>query len=383
MKKYKIENLCTVRSSKRIFANQYTNDGIPFYRGKEITLLSLGQKISDLLYINDKAYDDIKINGVPKENDILITAVGTIGSVWLIDHNAPFYFKDGNIIWLSFINADIVLPKYLKYLLTSSAFQRKIEEISIGSNQKALTIDALKKQEIEVPILNIQQHIVDILGSIDNSIENNEFLIKKTNDFLADLFLKYSAKATDYKRLDEICSIITKGTTPTTLKRSFVDYGVPFVKVESLTDSHQIDTNKLAFIDTETHEMLQRSKLKYKDLLISIAGTIGRFALVPKTMPQANTNQAVALVRGSIVSQEYLYALFLSGLCDEQIKAKTVQAVQANLSLSVIGSLSVPYILDNTFNKQINSLYEYIENLAEKNNKLYELKQLYLHKFFG
>ena len=166
MKKYKIENLCTVRSSKRIFANQYTNDGIPFYRGKEITLLSLGQKISDLLYINDKAYDDIKINGVPKENDILITAVGTIGSVWLIDHNAPFYFKDGNIIWLSFINADIVLPKYLKYLLTSSAFQRKIEEISIGSNQKALTIDALKKQEIEVPILNIQQHIVDITKNI-------------------------------------------------------------------------------------------------------------------------------------------------------------------------------------------------------------------------
>jgi len=166
MKKYKIENLCTVRSSKRIFANQYTNEGIPFYRGKEITLLSLGQKISDLLYINDKAYDDIKATGVPKENDILITAVGTIGSVWLIDHNAPFYFKDGNIIWLSSINADIALPKYLKYLLTSSAFQRKIEEISIGSNQKALTIDALKKQEIDVPTLNIQQHIVDIRRNV-------------------------------------------------------------------------------------------------------------------------------------------------------------------------------------------------------------------------
>ena len=166
MKKYKIENLCTVRSSKRIFANQYTNDGIPFYRGKEITLLSLGQKISDLLYINDKAYDDIKTNGVPKENDILITAVGTIGSVWLIDHNTPFYFKDGNIIWLSSINATIVLPKYLKYFLISSTFQRKIEEISIGSNQKALTIDALKKQEIDVPALNIQQHIVDSIRNV-------------------------------------------------------------------------------------------------------------------------------------------------------------------------------------------------------------------------
>lgn len=161
MKEYTIENICVVRSSKRIFANQYTNKGVPFYRGKEITQLSNNQTIDNNLYISSEAYNNIMQSGIPHINDILITAVGTIGSVWLVDIKEPFYFKDGNIIWLSNLDKNIVLPRYLKYYLCSSKFQAKIDEISIGSSQKALTIDAVKKMKITLPILNEQQHIVD------------------------------------------------------------------------------------------------------------------------------------------------------------------------------------------------------------------------------
>ena len=59
MKEYKLNDLCAVKSSKRIFANQYTNNGIPFYRGKEITLLGLGQELSDVLYINEQTYESM------------------------------------------------------------------------------------------------------------------------------------------------------------------------------------------------------------------------------------------------------------------------------------------------------------------------------------
>lgn len=200
---------------------------------------------------------------------------------------------------------------------------------------------------------------------------------------MTQLFLKYASDCSNYKCLDEICSTITKGTTPTTLKKSFVDSGIPFIKVESLTDSHQVDINKTAFIDDDTHNLLCRSQLQYKDLLLSIAGTIGRFALLPKIMKQANTNQAVALIRGKEVSQEYLYALFLSGLCTEQIAAKTIQAVQANLSLSVIGSLNVPVVTDEKINNELVDLCEYIENITLENIILHKLKSIYLQKFFG
>lgn len=225
--------------------------------------------------------------------------------------------------------------------------------------------------------------MVDILGSIDEKIENIELLITKTNANIKNLFLDYSQNCSDFRKLSELCSVITKGTTPTTLKKSFVEIGIPFIKVESLTDSHQIDKSKIAYIDEETHELLNRSKLHHKDLLVSIAGTIGRFALLPQSISKANTNQAVALIRGNLVSQEYLYALFVSGLCEEQIKAKTVQAVQANLSLSVIGSLVVPFITDSTFNLKNQAFTYYIEHLTKEKECLLELKSLYLRKFFG
>lgn len=61
------------------------------------------------------------------------------------------------------------------------------------------------------------------------------------------------------KRLGEVCEVITKGTTPTSLGFKFTDHGVNFIKVESLTETGQIIPNKVAYISEECHESLKRS----------------------------------------------------------------------------------------------------------------------------
>jgi len=99
-------------------------------------------------------------------------------------------------------------------------------------------------------------------------------------------------------RLGDLSEVITKGTTPTTLGYSFTDFGVNFVKSESVTFDGWIDPSKFAYIDTETHEALKRSQLKEGDILFSMAGVyIGKTAVVPSHMLPANTNQAVGIVR--------------------------------------------------------------------------------------
>ena len=91
----------TVTSSKRIFQNDYVNSGVPFYRTKEIVELSHEKPISLELYISKKKYDSIKEQfDVPKQGDILISAVGTIGISWVVSDNHEFYFKDGNLLWV-------------------------------------------------------------------------------------------------------------------------------------------------------------------------------------------------------------------------------------------------------------------------------------------
>ena len=81
----KLDNVCNITSSKRIFADEYTNTGIPFYRSKEVIERSKGLPISVELFISEERYNEIKEKfGVPKIGDILITAVGTIGKMEIL-----------------------------------------------------------------------------------------------------------------------------------------------------------------------------------------------------------------------------------------------------------------------------------------------------------
>ena len=55
-----IGDLCNVSSSKRVFARQYVDDGIPFYRQKEIIDKKKGNPLEDLIYISESVYNDFK-----------------------------------------------------------------------------------------------------------------------------------------------------------------------------------------------------------------------------------------------------------------------------------------------------------------------------------
>jgi type I restriction enzyme S subunit len=180
------------------------------------------------------------------------------------------------------------------------------------------------------------------------------------------------------KRLGEVCEVITKGTTPTSLGFKFTDHGVNFIKVESLTETGQIIPNKVAYISEECHESLKRSQLKANDILFSIAGALGRIGIVNKEIIPANTNQALAIVRlakdsGILVS--FLAKYFTSNLITEEIEKLKGGAAQQNLSLGQLNNLMVPFpplpeqqrivsILDGAF-----AVIERSRNNAEQNLK--------------
>lgn len=162
----KMQDVSEITSSKRIFANEYREDGIPFYRGKEITEKSKGQDLSLELYISKERYEEIKKEfGVPAIGDILITAVGTIGNIWVVNDINPFYFKDGNIIWVKEIkNID---PTYFKRVLTILIAAYK-SEMANGCAYSALTIVNLKKMIFALPPLSLQQEFAAKIEAIES-----------------------------------------------------------------------------------------------------------------------------------------------------------------------------------------------------------------------
>ena len=169
----KIGDLCNVSSSKRVFARQYVDEGIPFYRQKEIIDKKNGNPLEEPIYISESVYNEFKDkSGVPESGDLLITAVGATLGIPYVVGNEKFYFKDGNLIWLSDFKEELN-STFLYYWIDSTFGTQILWNRTIGSAQPALTIDSIKKLSIPIPSRKIQDKIASTLKTYDEMLENN------------------------------------------------------------------------------------------------------------------------------------------------------------------------------------------------------------------
>ena len=146
-------------------------------------------------------------------------------------------------------------------------------------------------------------------------------------------------------RLGDVCEVITKGTTPTSIGFKFQEKGVNFLKIESFAADGSLVPEKVAHISSECHAAMMRSQLKAGDILFSIAGALGRVAIIKQKMLPANTNQALAIIRvkhDSGFDTEFLQMALQSPIIATQFKHMVKVTAQPNLSLSDIADFTLP-----------------------------------------
>lgn len=149
----------------------------------------------------------------------------------------------------------------------------------------------------------------------------------------------------EVKKLGDLCELITKGTTPTSIGFKFTDAGVNFIKVESLTESGKIIPGKVAYISSLCHQSMERSQLQVGDILFSIAGALGRIGIVKQEIIPANTNQALAIIRlakDAEVLVDFLAKYFISDNIYKEIEQLRGGVAQQNLSLGQLRNLKIP-----------------------------------------
>jgi len=183
-----IENIANVSSSTRIFAHEYTDSGVPFYRGKEISQLSKSIILKPSLFISNQRF--LALNDIPKPGDILITSVGTIGNLYEVkERDSPFYFKDGNITRIHATNEKY--NDYIFFWLNSKYGKREIQQSLIGSTQKALTIKSIKNFKISVPSKVNLKRFNAFVGPIEEKIDANKAQSKYLNEIKLNMTSKF------------------------------------------------------------------------------------------------------------------------------------------------------------------------------------------------
>ena len=172
---YKMEQLCEVGSSKRIYQNDQSLTGIPFLRISDlVNRMDTGSKDCDL-FIPEEFFEKLKKQGlVPARGDILLTARGTLGRCYIIQDDDEFYFQDGMITWLSKYDEKIT-PLYISYLFEMPGFRKQIDSLQAGSTVAYLSISMTKKLNMMVPPFELQNQFADFVKQINKSklLENS------------------------------------------------------------------------------------------------------------------------------------------------------------------------------------------------------------------
>ena len=229
-------------------------------------------------------------------------------------------------------------------------------------------------------LITLHQRKYDKLVNVKKAMLEKMF--PKDGADVPEIRFKGFTEAWEQRKLGDITSLITKGTTP--LDKSNLG-NVNFIKIESIDESSgEITiTQKITY---EEHEgYLRRSQLKESDILFSIAGTLGRVASVKSNILPANTNQALAIIRLKNDELQYIKTYLKGKVVSDYIKKNPTIGAQPNLSLAQVGSLKIALpIFDEQ--KKIGIYFENLDNLItlhqRKLEKLKNLKKACLEKMF-
>ena len=239
-KSYKLGDIAEITSSKRIFYSEYVPSGIPFWRSKEVIEKFNRKNISTDLFISNEKYQEIKSKfGVPQQNDILLTSVGTLGIPYLVQSDEQFYFKDGNLTWIKNINNELLNPLFLFKWLASSIGRESLSEITIGSTQEALTISGLKTLELLLPPLEEQKAIAEVLSSLDDKIEllhrQNQTLESLAQTLFRQWFIEEAKEEWEEKPLSKIADFLNGLACQKFPPKNDIDK-FPVLKIKDLKD---------------------------------------------------------------------------------------------------------------------------------------------------
>lgn len=190
------------------------------------------------------------------------------------------------------------------------------------------------------------------------------------------------------EKLGELVEKITKGTTPTTMGYKFVEHGVTFLRAECIQDNEGIDSSKALFINATTHEKLKRSQLAENDILITIAGSIGRIGIVTKRLIPANTNQAIGIIRvtPTAIPASYIYYYLKQQSIKDELHSGITQSVQANISLTDINNLKILVPDKHTaykFDSIVSRIMEQVENNSVQSATLSTIRNVLLPKLMN
>lgn len=299
------------------------------------------------------------------KESVLIGRKGTIGMPFYV--NKPFWTID--TLFYTKINTNIVIPKFLYYLLCTIGLSRYSEGAAVPS----LTTKTLYEIDLNVPNKDIQQHIVNTIGSIDDLIESNAKFINKFQQFLSQIYKIYCLDINDEVELNSL--IVRTGKT---LKNKEW-FG------SNVLDLSTMPNNNIFINDFSCGENFT-TNIKTLNNLDLVYGSIRPY------FKKAGFALDVDYIAGSVYSFKPLdkknYLWVLACICSDEFHLFTSSNSQGTkmpiINWDTFSSFKIRYDSEiiYEFNEQIQPLFDLCVTKAREIRRLKDIKEKLLSKYF-
>ena len=338
--KYKLKEIFDLHMGKTPSRNnaEYWNSNE--YKWISIADLSkTGKYIRDTKeHLSKQAIDESGIKLIPA-NTVIMSFKLSIGKTAITaedmySNEAITAFHDKHVV--------DILPEYLFYMF-------KFKNWDEGSNKavmgKTLNKATLSDVEIDVCSIEKQREIVDILNKIMNILENRDNEIVLLDNLIKARFVEMFVKNEyDWKEVTiaEVCIDMRTGPFGSSLHHDeFVDKGVFVLGIDNAVEN-TFSYNRMRYITEEKYEKLKRYTVYPGDVIITIMGTVGKAAVIPKNMPKAiNTKHLACLTPNTEIVDSYFLvnAFQIHPLIRHQLESQCKGAIMDGLNLTIIKGL--------------------------------------------
>lgn len=239
-----------------------------------------------------------------------------------------------------------VNERYLALILGTAEARSFMRGSSAGSTVLHLDTKRLDVLPIRVPPLEEQRRIVEILDTIDETIQGTERVIAKLamiRDGLRADLIDGAQDSWQPATLNDLGGMLTSGS------RGWASYyaesGEVFLRIGNLTREHpnlrRLD--ETMFVQPPQGSEEQRTRCEPGDLLISITADLGIIGVIPSSIPRSYVNQHIARIRVNpdLANVRFVAHSLQSATGQQQFQRLNDSGAKAGLNLPAVGSLSL------------------------------------------
>lgn len=181
------------------------------------------------------------------------------------------------------------------------------------------------------------------------------------------------------EKLGNLIYKMTGGATP--LGADYPERGIPFLRVQNIMPNY-FNLNDIVYISNEDDEFLKRSKLKIKDVLLTITGAYGKAAVVYKDLVGANINQHSVKIEVKNINPYFLATFINSKHGQLQCHKKITGVTRPALDYRAIKNFLIP-MFSKEFQLEIETMVKDSHKALENSKKLYKEAEKILYEALG